>query len=261
MANQYERYLNRLRGMKTRRPEMQIYERNMALMAEPYNILNRKMAEMTQSGGASTAAQVAALNEGRGQWNQIQQQNYGQALDSASRREEQIDARIADVEFQNDQYKDQQRRLRASRRTGVLRTAISGLGMALGAALAIPTGGMSMLAGSALGGAIGQTASGFMGINKDGNLSLDPEEWDVNTIEQGLVSTVTSLASNANQAETKNKLSAVTDNSASLFEYIGKNPDAATQIRFDIDMLIRNGSYEQLRNYIENLLGGGINAN
>ena len=118
-----------------------------------------------------------------------------------------------------------------------------------------------MLAGSALGGAIGQTASGFMGINKDGNLSLDPEEWDVNTIEQGLVSTVTSLASNANQAETKNKLSALTDNSASLFEYIGKNPDAATQIRFDIDMLIRNGSYEQLRNYIENLLGGGINAN
>jgi hypothetical protein len=256
MANQYEKYLNRLRNIKTSRPEMQVYERNMAKLAEPYNILNRKMAQMTQAGGASTAAQVAALNEGRQQWNTLQQDNYSQALGAASQREERIDTKIAEVEFQNDQYKDQQRREKSAKRTGALRTALSGIGMAAGAALAIPTGGMSMLAGAALGGAIGQTASGFMGINKDGNLSLDPEEWDTGVIEQGLTSAVTQLATNASQRETRDKLGLINDQAGGISRFIQDNPDAAPVISFQIMNTLENGSFDDLMSLISQITGG-----
>lgn len=256
MANQYERYLSRLRNLKASRPEMQVYERNMAQMAEPYNILNRRMAQMTQAGGASTASQVAALNEGRGQWNQMQQQNYGQAVDAVSKREGQIDAKIAEVEFQNEQYKEEQRRRKAARRSGLLRTVVSGIGMAAGAVLAPLTGGASMLAGAALGGAIGQTASGFMGINKDGNLSLNPDEWDMGAIEQGLASTASILATSANQNATKNKVGILSSNADKISRYILENPDMAPSIQFQIESIMDGGTAEDLRILLERLSNG-----
>lgn len=256
MANQFETYLNRLRNIKASRPEMRVYEQNLSRLAQPFNILNRKMASLTQRGGASTASQVAALNEGREQWNQMQRESYNTAVESAGKREEAIDLKIADVEMQNEQYKEQKRKEKAANRSGILRTVLSGIGMGAGALLAAPTGGMSMLLGSALGGAIGQTASGFMGINKDGNLSLDPDEWDIGAIEQGLTSTVQSLAANANQTETKGKMGLITDNATKLNQYIMDNPDQAPSLQFQLENLIINGSQDDMDNWFNTILGG-----
>lgn len=256
MANQYENYIKRLRSIRTMRPEMRVYERTIARMAEPFNIMNRRIAQTTKAGGASTAAQVAALSEGRRDWNRAQTEMYGQTMDAIGEREMQIDTKIAEVEFQNEQYKEQQRREKAAKRSGLLRTVVSGIGMAAGAALAPMTGGASMLAGAALGGAIGQTASGFMGINKDGKLSLDPDEWDMDTIEQGMVSTVTQLATNANQRAMKNTFGAYAENSGRIMKYINDNPNNATQVMFDIQRLLSGGNEVELREYIDNLFGG-----
>jgi len=66
------------------RPEMRVYERNIARMAEPFNIMNRRIAQTTKAGGASTAAQVAALSEGRRDWNKAQTEMYGQTMDAMS---------------------------------------------------------------------------------------------------------------------------------------------------------------------------------
>jgi hypothetical protein len=235
---------------------MRVYERNIAQMSQPFNIMNRKMAQMTQAGGASTAAQVAALSEGRQDWNRMQSNMYSQTMDAIGEREERLDTKIAEVELQNEQYKEQQRREKAAKRTGLLRTVVSGIGMAAGAALAPLTGGASMLAGAALGGAIGQTASGFMGINKDGNLSLNPDEWDMGTIEQGMVSTVTQLATNANQRATKKTYDTYSKNSDRIMKYISENPDSAMQVRFDLEQLLSNGDEAGLSGYLDSLLGG-----
>lgn len=256
MANQYENYLNRLRNIKSSRPEMRVYEQSLSRLAQPFNVLNRKMASLTQRGGASTASQVAALNEGRNQWNQLQQENYGTAVQAAGNREQAIDLKIADVEMQNEQYKDQQRKEKAAKRSGLLRSIISGVGMGAGALLAAPTGGMSMLLGSALGGAIGQTASGFMGINADGNLSLDPDEWDVGAIEQGLVSTVQSLATNANEQEMKAKMGLLTENAGNFSKYINANPDQAPILQFQLENYLLNGSQGDLETWLNTILGG-----
>ncbi len=256
MANQYETYLNRLRNIKASRPEMRVYQQSLSKLAQPFNILNRKMASLTQRGGASTASQVAALNEGRGQWNEMQRESYGTAVEAAGNREQALDLKIADVEMQNEQYKDQQRKEKAAKRSGILRTVLSGVGMAAGALLAAPTGGVSMLLGSALGGAIGQTASGFMGINKDGNLSLDPDEWDIGAIEQGLTSTIQSLATNANQAEMKGKMGIMTDKAGQLSQYIMSNPNQAPALQFQLENIMLNGSQDDLSNWFNTILGG-----
>ena len=125
MANQYENYLNRLRNIKANRPEMRIYEQNMAKMAQPFNILNRKVASLTQRGGASTASQIAALNEGRSQWNEMQRDSYNTAVNAAGQREQALDLKIAEVEMQNDQYKEQQRKEKAAKSSGILRGIVS----------------------------------------------------------------------------------------------------------------------------------------
>lgn len=256
MANQYETYLNRLRNIKANRPEMKVYERNLSAMAQPFNLLNRKMASLTQRGGASTAAQVAALNEGRGQWNQLQQQGYGQALDAAGKREEGLDLKIAEVEMQNEQFKEAQSKEKAAKRTSALRTGLQVGGMALGALLAAPTGGMSLLMGASLGGVIGQTASGFMGVNKDGNLTTNPEEWDTELIGQGLSSTAQVLTTNANQMDTKNKLNFVSANAGKLGAHIMSNPANAPMIQFQFENLMKNGSMSDIEAWFNSLSGG-----
>lgn len=251
MANQFENYLNRLRNIKANRPEMRVYEKSISKLAQPYNILNRKMASLTQRGGASTASQVAALNEGRNQWNELQRDSYGTAVESAGKREEALDLKIADVEMQNEQYKEQQRKEKAAKRSGVLRTVMSGIGMAAGAL--IPGGG---LMGAMLGGAIGQTASGFMGVSKDGNITANPDEWDVATIEQGLSSTVQTLATNANQSEMKGKMGTLATNASGLSQYIMANPEQAPVIQFQLEQMMLNGSEADLTNWFTTMLGG-----
>lgn len=255
MANQYENYLNRLRNIKLNRPEMKVYERSIQSMSQPFNILNRKMASLTQRGGASTASQVAALNEGRSQWNNFQREGYNAAINAAGQREQGLDMEIARVEMQNDAFKEQESKEKAAKRTAALRTGLQVGGMALGALLAAPTGGMSLLAGASLGGAIGQTASGFMGIGKDGQLTADPEEWDVDTIGQGISSTAQTLAFNANQTETKNKMNLLSGAAPAINNYIMANPDQAATFSYQLQSVIMNGTMADLENLMRTISG------
>ena len=255
MANQYERYLNRLRGIKASRPEMKLYERSIASMAAPYNILDRKVAQMTQAGGASTAAQVAALNEGRSQWNQLQQEGYTQALQTATNREAALDTKIAEVEFANEQYKEQKKAEKAAKRSEALRTGLQVAGMIAGAALAAPTGGMSLMMGASLGGSIGQVAGGFVGVNKKGNLSMNPEEWDTGLISQGLASTASILSTHANQQDTKAMMAEFTSegNLKELNDFITAHPKLETTLRMQLQLAISSGDIDALKRIFESI--------
>lgn len=252
MANQYETYIKRLRGIKQSRPEMDVYERNNQAMSKPFNIMNEQTARLTQSGGASTAAQIAALDAGRNSWNQQQGANYSEALNATSQREGQVDMKIAEVEAQNAAYKDQQAKIKREKRNQILRTAMQIGGSVLGAALAIPTGGMSLLAGAALGGSIGQTASGFVGIDGNGNLSVQPKDWDMNVAMEGLAQTVTAVANNANEAKTRNMMGLLSQNSGRIFSAIEgmENPESAM---FTLQAIMANGSPADLETWINNL--------
>lgn len=251
MAKQYDRYLNRLRNIKANRPEMQMYERNTAMMAQPFNILNRKVAQMTQAGGASTAAQVAALNEGRSQWNQMQQQGFGQAMAASAQREGQLDMKIAEVEFAKGQYEEHKKEEKKAKRTAALRAGLQAAGMIVGGVAAAATGGMSLLAGAGLGGSIGQTVGGFMGINKKGQLTADMAEWDSQAIVQGLASTAGQFEMYANQKDTKGKLGVIGEYAETFQQKFKDDPEGMMLAMMRIQHTFNFGSEMDMRNLFE----------
>lgn len=250
MANQYETYLQRLRSIKQTKPEMKVYERNLQAMSQPFNLMNRQVASMTQRGGASTASQVAALTEGRNAWNSMQSENYNIAVNAASQREGALDTKIAEVEFANQQQNEQDAKDKAAKKTDALRMVAQIVGGGIGFAV----GG---LPGAAIGASIGQTAGGFMGIDKDGKPTVKPEDWDVEMIGQGLASTAQGLAYNANKNSTKGKLNLLSGKANEISSYLSANPDGAATFQFQLENFLRNGSVSDLDNWLNNLMSGG----
>lgn len=254
MANQYETYLKRLRGLKLERPEMKIYERNIQGMATPFNQMNRQTAAITKRGGASTAAQAAALQEGRDQWNQQQNAAYTTALGQMSQRNESIDMKIAEVEAQNVAFKEQEQKEANAKKAQNIRTGLQVAGLVVGGALAIPTGGMSLMAGAAIGAGIGQAAGGFVGVNESGEISLDPENWDMGQTVQGLSSAATAYAYDANQQDTKAKMAIMGAGAAKFNDYLMAHPEQAESLRFQTQTIFANGTAADLENLYNGLV-------
>lgn len=261
MANQYDTYLSALRRQKQSRPEMDMYKRNMQTLAEPFNVLNRSISSMSQRGGASTAKQMASLKQGRDQWNSMQSDAYGKALEVEGARQGKLDMAIAETEMRKSEYEkqeaekaEQEKKAKRAKQTGALRTGLQLAGMGIGALLAPATGGASAIVTSALlGGAIGQTASGFVGVDSGGQLTVKPEDWDMESIAQGVSSVATQVAYNANQRSTKDKLSLFGNASPAVFNAISTmTPQQADMFRFQLQNVLMNGTLDDL----EALLSG-----
>jgi len=255
MATQYDTYLSSLRRAKQNRPEMDMYKRNMQTLAAPFNVLNNQMASLTKRGGASTAKQIASLKEGRDTWNDAQNQAYTQALGAESGRQERLDMAIAETELKKADYekheadkKDAEKKAKSGKLTGALRTGLQLAGMGVGALLAPATGGASAVVTSALlGGAIGQTASGFVGVDSGGQLTVKPEDWDMELIGQGVSSVATQVAYNANQAATKDKLQLFSNTAPAIQKAISTmTPSQAEMFRFQLQNVLINGSIDEL---------------
>jgi hypothetical protein len=262
MASQYDNYLSQLRRLKQQRPEMDMYKRNMSAMAKPFGALQQDMAAMQNRSGASSAAQIASLEAGRNEWNQAQNKAYTQALEVESGRQERLDMSIAEGQLKKDtiekQEEEAKKEAKKNKLSGALRTALQVAGMGVGAALAPATGGASaMFASAMLGGSIGQAAGGFVGIDNGGQLTVKPEDWDMDAIGQGLSSAATQLAFNANQRSTKDKLSLVSNKSSAINTAISKmSIQQADTFRFQLQNILTNGSLDDLKAFLSGM--GGI---
>lgn len=80
---------------------------------------------------------------------------------------------LEEIEAQRKKAEDE------AKKKGVMRNVLQLGGMALGAALAIPTGGLSLAAGASLGGTAGSLAGGLLGYN-------DLQAGDVGRLMQGI---------------------------------------------------------------------------
>jgi hypothetical protein len=238
MANQYDTYLNRLRSIKASNPEMRIYERNIQALSQPFNLLNRKVASMTQRGGASTAAQVAALNEGRNQWNQMQNQAYTQALGAQQTRFGNLDEKIAEVEMARDAENDRLKKEKAAKITEAVRSGVQGLAMAAGAAIGASSG--NAMAGAQIGSSVGQTASGFVAVDEQGHLTADMERWDTGRITSGAQNTIAAYSSYSNEQTLKSNMSKLNDMMPAISNYIEKNPDQSQMLMYRLQQGMLN---------------------
>lgn len=249
MARQYETYLSRLKQIKQRRPEMDVYNRTMQAQSKPFNLLNESTARITQQGGASTGAQVAALNQGRQQWNHAQQGAYNTALNATVQRNENLDMKIAEVEAANEAEKERAAIERGQKKAEAVKAGLTIAGAVIGSV--IP--GAGTLAGASVGAAIGQTVGGFVGSDKDGNLSVNPEDWDSQAIIQGAANTISSLSANANETKMKNTMSLIAQNTALIQQAYNNNPDGAAGLTMQIEMLAKAGDVEGLRSTFQQM--------
>ena len=238
MANQYDIYLNRLRSIKTSNPEMRIYERNMQALSQPFKLLNRKVAAMTQRGGASTAAQVAALNEGRNQWNQMQNQAYTQALGAQQERTGRLDEKIAEVEMARDTENDRLKKEKAAKITEAVRSGVQGLAMVAGAAIGAGSG--NAMAGAQIGSAVGQTASGFVAVDEQGHLTADMERWDTGRIVGGAQNAIAAYSSYSNEQTLKSNMAKMNSMMPAISNYIEKNPEQSQMLMYRLQQGILN---------------------
>lgn len=238
MANQYDTYLNRLRSIKTSNPEMRIYERNMQALSQPFNLLNRKVAAMTQRGGASTAAQVAALNEGRSQWNQMQNQAYTQALGAQQDRFGRLDEKIAEVEMARNMEDDRLKKEKSAKQTEALRSIAEMGGMAAGAAIGAYAG--NPMAGAQIGAAVWQTAGGFVAVDEQGHLTADMDRWDTGRIASGAQNAIAAYSSYSNEQTLKSNMAKMNSMMPAISNYIEKNPEQSQMLMYRLQQGILN---------------------
>ncbi|HPS39687.1 MAG TPA: hypothetical protein PL124_09775 [Candidatus Cloacimonadota bacterium] len=236
MAGQYETYLARLKKIKQSRPEMDVYNRTMQEQSKPFNLMNKSVARITQQGGASTGAQVAALNQGREQWNQTQTGAYNTAVNATVQRNENLDMKIAEVEAANEAQKQAEAIAKGESKAGAIRTGLTIAGTIAGAFAGSPQAGA----------AIGEAAGGFVGVDTKGNLSVNPEDWDTQRILQGLGNTVGSLAVQSNEKKMQNANRMIAENTALIQQEFQDNPDGAAGLIMQMQMYYNAGDTESM---------------
>lgn len=199
MENPYEKYKKRLFTRMQDNPELQLMNQSISKLSRPFQEINNQLQASLQQGNASAGAKVQATLRGQQQLQGVQQQLYEPLLNNMTMRNTQIQEKYADLSMQEEQWEDQQKAEKAQKNTKILRAGLTIAAMAVGALLAAPTGGVSLVAGASIGASLGTLGGGFMGINKKGNLSVDPDDWDAEAIVQGASGVLSTYASHLNE--------------------------------------------------------------
>jgi hypothetical protein len=251
----YDRYLKRLQSQKNERPELEMVSRGIRSLSEPFTAMNRQLARTLNMDNASLGAKIVAQQRGQMQIHGMAEQMGSQAQQQYAQRNQQLDTEIAKAEA----MAEQERAQKAQKNTQMLRAGISAAGMIVGAALAIPTGGLSLVAGAALGGGLGSALGGFVGIGKGGQLSVDPEDWDMNATVEGLQQAGSIYASEATSRKMQTATQEVTTKMPALVKKMQEIDDenVVTQYLATINMQARTGDIDGMQRSILDFLNYG----
>jgi hypothetical protein len=227
MPTAYEKYLQRLQSQKMDRPELDIMSRNIRSLSEPFSSMNRQLSRAMTVDNASIGSKIMANFQGQQQIQSMASDFGAQAQQAAQQRNEKLDDKI----FQAEQAVEQEKKAKAAKNTQMLRAGLSAVGMIAGGLLAIPTGGLSIVAGAAIGGGIGGALGGFAGIDKGGHLSVDPEEWDMNATVEGLQQAGSVYASETTSNKIKQDAKDLVKNAGAMSQKIQQMPEnVATEL-------------------------------
>lgn len=201
MINPYDKYIVRLKNKKAARPEMEMYNRNLSTLSGTYQTFDRDMESSLRRSGASTAAKVAANNEAKKGFNNIQNQTYNQAVSEESKRQGRLDEMIAEADLKSTAWQEQQDLMKQERKNALIKTGFQIGGAAVGAGIGAMAG--NPILGAQLGASGGQMLGSFVG--GDGQMSTDnfnPEEFSM-----GLQDTISGISSAVTLGEQKAVLS------------------------------------------------------
>lgn len=197
----YDKYLKRLRQQKTDTSTMEMYGKGASALASTGNYLANKMSGL-RLGNASASARAATQQQMQEQIGQQQLDLYSNAITTQANQNQQLDKQIMGLQMAQDQYDEQKKAEKQAKKRQLMSTLGQIGGAAAGALLALPTGGMSVMAGAQIGAGLGQAAGSLSPTR--GNVPLD-----LAGAVQGASDAMIGYAGYANQKSMQNKMKLV----------------------------------------------------
>jgi hypothetical protein len=253
----YETYLQRLYKNRQESPETEMLGQATKRFTEPFSIINKKLQATLNMDKASVGAKIMASLQGQQQIQGMAENMSDKAVTMRSERIGKIDESIAQTEANMAAEREREKQEKAAKNTSTLRAGLTAAGFIAAALLAIPTGGITLAAipaiagAGALGGLAGQFAGGFVGINKGGHLSADPDEWDMQATvgalqEAGQIGT--QMAVDANMKKNLATMSATMPVIGSMIEKM--NEKQAPIFAFGLKNAILYGDEPTIKDYL-----------
>ena len=241
MATPYDKYLSRLQKQKLSNAQDASFARGVSAMTTTNKYASDAMSGM-RLGNVSASARAASLQQA------LQRTNEGLAdltstkMQSDQQRNERLNLAIGEIETKREEYLRQQKQAEKQKERGLMQTIGQVGGAVAGALLAIPTGGMSMLSGSAIGSGLGSIAGSLI------NAGL-PQDYA--GAVQGVSDAFSAYSNYANEMKTKSTLNAVSQNMGILAQL-----PASTQANAfnTINMMISSGANsEEITKFMNSL--------
>lgn len=233
VSQSYDHYLHLLRNKRSSNPYYNQTAKNLSRMTVAFKSANQKMAQRMNNNNAPESA-VAQYNYDRSrQWNDMANEQMGDATSKDIERADQIDDKINELEFQKKEAVRLEKEKEKQRKDAQKRSLLQVGGQILGGVVGGSTGG---LGGAQIGAGLGATAGSFVdnGLPQDFEMAM-----------QGIQDTMKGFNYKATLKEDK----AFNDSVSEAIRHLKSSDDIQ-----ELLMLLNlkgKGSYEALQNWIK----------
>lgn len=208
--NPYSKYKKRLAAQLQSDDNLRFMNQSIKRFSQPYQEMNNQLQAALNRSNASVGAKLLAAIRGGQQVHGMAEQMYLTGQNQAQQRKDTIVDKITEAGLKEDEYNKQQKELKRAKRNELLKTGISAGFTLLGAGLGSIVPGVGTIAGAGLGSGLGNTLGGLIGLDKNGNLSVQPKDWDTGMMLTGIgemASSYSSMVNEKNVSKMTNKLS------------------------------------------------------
>jgi len=212
-----------------------------------YSRISNKYEDYLNRSDAPESMKAQAVQSQGETWSNIVSSSVGQANIQEKQRRKNLEGKIDETEFEADlleeEKKKQDKMNKANMWKGILRTGAS----ALGAVLAIPTGGLGIAAGAAIGGMIGTVGGEVMAHD----IQDEDYMFDVGAVTQATSDLLIEGITSSNLAEDTEALTAL-QGLMNMPEY--KALPVEQQKRYAARLRMYEGNAKMLKQEIENMI-------
>lgn len=197
--NPYSKYRKRLASQLQGNDNLRFMNQSIKRFSQPYQEMNNQLQAALNRGNASVGAKLLAAIRGGQQVHGMAEQMYLTGQNQAQQRKDTIVDKINEVGLQEDIYKKQQKEQKRASQNNLLKTGIGAGFSLLGAGLGSIVPVIGTIAGAGLGMGLGNMLGGMLGIDKNGNLSAQPKDWDTGMMLNGVGEMASSYAGMVNE--------------------------------------------------------------
>ena len=214
MANYFQKYLERKKKERALSPHQQQIGRVGSMLSQPYQDMSKQIEYGLERGGAPLATKFDTALQQQQQLAGMLGQQYEGAVTRDIERKDILTRDISELEFKSDIFEEQKKKEDEAKEQKWWQVGAQAAGAGLGALLAAPTGGLSVLAGAQLGSAVGGGVAGAFTDSPEMLLQATGDVLSVIGTESGLKTVEAKTAAISNEIL---KLESIRKSNPSLF--------------------------------------------